>query len=149
MAVAAKNKKSTVKKKKAVLKFEDAEFQSLPLGSHEPCELVSVDRREPDEKQLERFPDSNPYFCFKFTLRDPDSELHEHEAVRMCSETASKMGNLFAFCIDLEGGTEPEDFDPERYVGRTYRVKVRKRQQSDKLQVESCELLDPAGESPF
>jgi len=139
----------TKAKKKPKLKFEDAEFQSLPIGSHEPCELISVDRREPDEKQLERFPDSKPYYCFKFALQDPDTELHEHEAVRMCSETTSKMGNLFAFCTDLEGGEEPEDFNPEKYTGRMYRVKVRKRKQSDKLQVESAEPLEPADDSPF
>ena len=139
----------TATKTKAVLEFEHSEFQSLPVGCHEPCELTEVTRHDPASDESGPYGPPKPYWCFKFTLRDPDKKLHEHEAVRMCSETTSKMGNLFAFCTDLEGGEEPAEFNPEKYVKHMYRIKVRKRKQSDKLQVESAEPLDPADDSPF
>ena len=122
-------------------KFQDQVVKDLPTGNHKPCKLESVKWSEPGEKQLLKYPDMKPSFCFRFVLHDPDSDLDGHSAVRFCNETASKLGALYQFATDLNGGDEPEEFDPDTYVGKWFGIRVKKCQNSDKLRVVSADPI--------
>lgn len=127
----------------ANIKF--AASTDLPIGSHEPCKLVSVKLSVPSAELLARYPDMRPSFVFKFEMVDPNSPLNGHTAVRFCSESSSRLSALYKFLVDLNGGRESDVLDPDQFVGRLYRVKVRKRPKSDKLHADGVE---PLGSSP-
>ncbi len=122
--------------------FTDA-AEDLPIGTYEPCQLVSVKRHEPTEENLKRWPELKPSWCFKFKYHAPDDKLHEHECVRFCNDVTSKMGALFLFVTDLCGGEAPTAFDPDEHVGKWYRCKVRKKKGSDDDSKRRCESADP------
>ena len=123
------------------IKFEEGSANDLPIGSHEPCKLVSVTYADPDEKALAKYPDLKSSWCFKFQLEDPDSEWNEQSAVRFVNHSPSKLGNLYLFCCDLNGGEQLEEVDPEQFVGQYFRVRVRKRPKSEKLHVQGVDPI--------
>lgn len=123
----------------AEIKF--AQSTDLPIGSHEPCKLVSVRLNTPDEKLLARYPDMRPSYCFRFELCDPNSQFNGHSAVRFATESTSRLSALFRFLVDMNGGKESDVMDPEQFVGRMFRIKVRKRPKSDRLHVDGTEPL--------
>lgn len=122
----------------------------LPIGSHEPCKLVSVKLNMPTEALLQRYPDMKPSYVFRFELVDPSSPHNGFSAVRFCTESSSRLSALFKFLVDLSGGRESEVMDPDAFVGKLFRIKVRKRPKSDKLHVQSAEPLvaKPAAAKP-
>ena len=125
-------------------KFEDSGGADLPVGSHEPCQLISITRHEPSEANLAKYGDMKPSLCFRFMLYKPtDPELHGGTAVRFCSDTVSKLGALYGFVTDLSDGVEPEEYDEGDYVDNWYRGVVRKKPKSDKLFVSTA---SPIGE---
>lgn len=124
------------------IKFKEA--QDLPIGSHEPCRLEECARHEPSTENLAKWPDMVASYCFRFVQHG--SELDGHSAVRFVNESDSKLGHLYQFCCDLNGGEEPETFDPQDYVGRWYRVRVRKKTNGDKLHVAGVDPIPkPSG----
>lgn len=124
-------------------KFEDSSGADLPVGSHEPCQLLSITRHEPSEANLEKWPDMKPSLCFRFMLHKPDDpELHGATAVRFVSDTVSKLGALYGFVTDLCDGKEPDEFDETDYTGQWYRATVRKRPQTEKLFVSTASPID-------
>lgn len=122
----------------------------LPVGSHEPCRLASVKLSVPSEALLQRYPDMKPSYVFRFELVDPSSPLNGYSAVRFCAESSSRLSALYRFLVDLAGGREADTLDPQSFVGKLFRVSVRKRLQSDKLHVQSAEPLaaKPAAAKP-
>jgi len=127
------------------IKFKDhneKNQESLPAGNHRHCRLESVDRHEPDEELFSKYPDMKPYLCFRFVLHDPKSEYDGFSAVRFCNETDSKLGALYAFCTDLNGGQELEEFDRDQFVDKWFDIRVKKRPKSDKLHVVAADPYD-------
>jgi hypothetical protein len=126
-------------------KFVDGpDRKDLPVGQHEPCRLESIKEYVPDEEVLAKFPDMKASLCFRFLMHCPDSEeLHEASAVRFCNDTMSKLGSLYAFVTDLNGGKEPAEFEEADYVGKWFRIRVRKNARSGKLSVQSADRIDP------
>jgi len=98
---------------------------------------------EPSEDALKKYPDLQPSWCFRFVYHQPGDDLDGFSSVRFCNDTPSKLGNLFLFLCDLAGGQELEECDPEEYVGSWFRIRVRKRKQSDKLHVAGADPIDP------
>lgn len=101
---------------------------------------MSVTYHEPDEA-LAKYPDLKPSWCFKFVLEDENSESNGQSGVRFVNHSSSKLGNLFLFCCDLNGGAALEEVDPESFVGRYFRVRVRKRPKSDKSHVQGVDPI--------
>ena len=89
----------------------------LPVGTHEPCKLESITRREPSEDNLKQWPDMKPSWCFMFT-HCGNGDLVGKSAVRFCNESDSKLSHLYAFVTDLAGGVEPA-LARERVAGLT------------------------------
>ena len=131
--------------------FEDGqEFQNLPVGSHEPCLLLPLERHEPTEKNLKSWPDLKPSWRFSFVLYDPGSEHHKMSSVRFCNVSKSKLSNLYQFVTNLLGGTPPTTFDPASFESKWFQIQVRQKEKSDKLFVQSADPIDaPADERKF
>jgi hypothetical protein len=126
-------------------KFEDP--KELPVGTHDDCLLESVKRKEPSEEALVKFPDLKPYVAF--TFRKQGGEFDGYTATRFCTDTASKMGHLFAFATDLNGGVEPDGFDEADFEGDWFRIRVRKKATNDKLFVQGADPIDaPEDDAP-
>ena len=105
-------------------KFQDSTGADLPVGSHEPCQLLSITRHEPSEEKLKKWPDMKPSLCFRFMLYRPDDpELHGATGVRFRARTRSaSSANCSSSCTDLRDGDQPDEFDEADYVGEWYRV---------------------------
>ena len=127
----------------AKIKFEEGSKNDLPIGSYEPCRLESVTFHEPDEEALRKWPDMGNSWCFRFVLHKPGDEFDGFSGVRFVNDSSSKLGNLYLFLCDLAGGRELEEADPEEYAGRWFRIRVRKRKQSEKLHVAGADPIDP------
>lgn len=124
-------------------KFQDSTGADLPVGSHEPCQLLSITRHEPSEQNLAKYPDMKPSLCFRFMCYEPtDPELHGATAVRFVSDSVSKLGKLYEFVTDLRDGDPPDEFDEDDYVGEWFRVVVRKKPSSDKLTVTTASPIE-------
>lgn len=126
-------------------KFVDApDRKDLGVGQHEPCKLESIKPFEPTEELLAKYPDMGPTLCFRFVMHCPDDEeKHGASAVRFVNDTTSKLGALYALVTDLNRGREPEVFDEDDYLGRWYRIRVRKNPKSGKLSVQGADPIDP------
>ena len=144
--------------------FEDAtEFKDLPVGTHEPCLLMPIERHEPTAENLKKWPDLKPSWRFSFVLFDPNSEHHKSSSVRFCNDSSSKLSHLFAFLTDVNGGEPPTTFDPAAFRSKWYRVRVRQKPNSEKLFATGADPIDPptgalkaeaelmadSGDSPF
>jgi len=124
--------------------FEDAkDFKDLPVGTHEPCLLMPIERHEPSEENLKKWPDLKPSWRFSFVLFAPDSEHHKSSSVRFCNDSKSKLSHLFAFLTDLNGGEPPTTFDPAAFKSKWFRVRVRQKANSEKLLVQGADPIDP------
>lgn len=124
-------------------KFQDSTGHDLPVGSHQPCQLLSITRHEPSEQNLAKFPDMKPSLCFRFMLFRPDDvELHGATAVRFVTDSLSKLGKLFEFVTDLNDGSPPDAFDEDDYAGEWFRITVRKKPGTEKLFVSTASPID-------
>ena len=130
-------------------KFQDSTGADLPVGSHEPCQLLSITRHEPSEENLKKWPDMKPSLCFRFMLYRPaDPELHGGTGVRFTTDSVSKLGKLYEFTTDLCDGDPPDEFDEGDYVGEWYRIMVRKKTGTDKLFVSTASPIDEPDDVP-
>ncbi len=124
-------------------KFTESSGADLPVGSHEPCQLLSITRHEPSEESLKKWPDMKPSLCFRFMLHNPDDpELHGATSVRFVTDSVSTLGKLYEFTTDLRDGDRPYEFNEDDYVGAWYRVTIRKKSGSDRNFVSTASPID-------
>ena len=124
--------------------FEDAtEFKDLPVGAYEPCLLLPIERHEPSDENLKKWPDLKPSWRFSFVLCDPNGEHDKASSVRFCNVSKSKLSHLFAFLSDLNDGAPPTSFDPDAFKSRWFRIRVRQKANSEKLYVQGADPIDP------
>ena len=126
-----------------IVVFKDGqEFEDLPIGTHEPCLLDIIEKNDPSEENLKKYPDLKTSWCFRFVLLDADSEHHMHSSVRFCNVSDSKLSHLFSLVIDLNGGEQPTQFDPSEFRKKWYRIRVRKKAKSEKVHVDGADPID-------
>ena len=125
------------------IKFKDA--QDLPVGSHSPCQLTVVKYREPTEELLARYPDMGPSWQFSFKLHEPTSPHDGYTGVRSCNHSDSRLGHLYCFLVDMSDGAEPEEVDPESFLGKWFTITLRKKQNGKLHVATAVPIPTPAG----
>ena len=110
-------------------KFKDSSGADLPVGSHEPCQACCRSRgTSRASEMLTKWPDMKPSLCFRFMLHKPDDpEFHGATGVRFVTDTVTKLGNCSSSCTDFATAMPPDEFDEDDYVGKWYRIVVRKK----------------------